>query len=307
MIKFYINVNQCQCSPPPETNPTVNSQQLTQSLVSQLLTQLQTLATVSPATINQLHSQLFAAVSPPAPPPPTQSPAAGIDIAALLQNIQATSQATSQTQAGNFAVPNNGKQFQIPQAVTNPTIPARGQSNGSVQSTSSHSQYSTRRLVPQVQAQNPSNSTKQPNNPVADLLAQLKKGHDDALQKARRESKKRKKGKFKIHSSSSLTNESSESENQKQLRYERATVVSSESGSRSKNPNDTEGSASSSDLVMLDAARGCDSSSSNSCSDDDRGPRKGPLRKRFKGSLDNSGMTHRALQDHDERMARNAN
>ena len=97
---------------------------------------------------------------------------------------------------------------------------------------------------------------------------------------------------------------STPSENQKQLRYERATVVSSESGSRSKNPNDTEGSASSADL---DAARGCDSSSSNSGSDDDRGPRKGPLRKRFKGSLDNGGMTHRALQDHDERMARNAN
>lgn len=269
--------------------------------MSQLLTQLQTLATVSPATINQLHSQLFAAVSPPAPPPPTQSPAAGMDIAALLQNIQATSQA----QAGNFAVPSSGKQhFQMQQAVPNHTILAGGQSDSSVQSTSS--QYNTRHLVPQVQAQNPSNSTKPPNNTVADLLAQLKKGHDDALQKARRESKKRKKGKFKIHSSSSLTNESSESENQKQLRYERATVVSSESGSRSKNPNDTEGSASSADLVLSDAARGCDSSSSNSCSDDDRGPRKGPLRKRFKGSLDNGGMTHRALQDHDERMARNA-
>lgn len=270
--------------------------------MSQLLTQLQTLATVSPGTINQLHSQLFA-VSPPAPPPPTQSLAAGMDIAALLQNVQATSQAA---QAGNFAVPNNGKQhFQIPQAVTNPTIPARGQSNGSLQST--NNQYSTRHLVPQAQVQNPSNNTKPSGNTVADLLAQLKKGHDDALQKARRESKKRKKGKFKIHSSSSLTNESTESENQKQLRYERATVVSSESGSRSKNPNDTEGSASSADLVLSDAARGCDSSSSNSGSDDDRGPRKGPLRKRFKGSLDNGAMTHRALQDHDERMARNAN
>jgi len=284
-------------SPPPETHPSVNSQQLTQSLVSQLLTQLQTLATVSPGTINQLHSQLFAAVSPPAPPPPTQSPAAGMDITALLQNVQAASQAP----VGTFTLANGGMQhFQMPQAVPKPTIPAV-----SVQSASSQH---TRHLAPQVKPQNPSNNTKSPNNPIADLLAQLKKGHDEALQKARRETKKRKKGKFKMssHSSSSLTNGSSESENQKQLRYERATVVSSESGSRSKNPNDTEGSASSADLVPSDAAKGCDSSSSNSCSEDDRDSRKGPLRKRFKGSR-NGAMTHRALQDHDERMARNAN
>ena len=205
--------------------------------MSQLLTQLQTLATVSPGTINQLHSQLFAAVSPPAPPPPTQSPAAGMDIAALLQNVQAASQAP----VGTFTLANGGMQhFQMPQAVPKPTIPAGGQSTVSVQSASSQH---TRHLAPQVKPQNPSNNTKSPNNPIADLLAQLKKGHDEALQKARRETKKRKKGKFKMssHSSSSLTNGSSESENQKQLRYERATVVSSESGSRSKNPNDTEG------------------------------------------------------------------
>ena len=213
-----------------------------------------------------------------------------MDIAALLQ------QAASQTHAGSFEAANSGKNA--------PNIPTGGSSNLSLQSTSS--QYS-QNLAPQaqVQPQDPSNNTKSP--VVADILAQLKKGHDEALQKARRESKKRKKGKFKMHSSSSLTNGSSESENQKQLRYEHATVVSSESGSRSKNPNDTEGSASSADLVLSDTAKGCDSSSSNSGSDDDRGSRKGPLRKRFKGTLNHGGMTQRDLQDHDKRMARKCN
>ncbi len=265
--------------------------------MSQLLTQLQTLATVSPGTITQLHNQLFAAVSPP-PPPPTQSQTLGLNIAALLQNIQAASQ---QAAVGNVAVANGGMQhFQMPQVLPKPTIPAglAGQINANAQNGSS--QF-TRPLASQVQPQNPSN------NPISDLLAQLQRGHGDALKRARKESKKRKKEKFRMssHSSSSLTNASSESENQKQLRYEHATVVSSESGSRSKNPCDTEGSASSADLMTSDAAKGCDSSSSNSCSDEERDSRKGPLRKRFKAS--NGGMTHRALQDHDERMARNSN
>ena len=268
--------------------------------MSQLLTQLQTLATVSPGVITQLHNQLFPEVSPPAPQP-TQSQAAGMDIAALLQNVQAASQAPF----GNF---DGGMQhFQMPQALlSTPAIPAglAGPSNVSVQS-SANSQF-TRPLASQVQPQQPSNTSKAPNNPISDLLAQLKRGHDDALQRARKESKKRKKGKFKMtsHSSSSLTNGSSESENQKQLRYEHATVVSSESGSRSKIACDTEGSASSADVMTSDTAKGCESSSSNSGSDEEKDSRKGPLRKRFKASR--IPMTHRALQDHDERMARNA-
>lgn len=266
--------------------------------MSQLLTQLQTLATVSPGSITQLHNQLFASVLPPAPLP-TQSQPLGLNIAALLQTIQAASQ---QTPVGNAAVANGVMQhFQMPQALPQPTILPGLASQINANAQNGNSQF-TRPLASQVQEQqNPSN------NHVSDLLAQLQRGHDDAIKRARKESKKRKREKFRMssHSSSSLTNASLESENQKQLRYEHSTVVSAESGSRSNNQCDTEGSASSADMMTSDAAKGCESSSSNSLSDEERDSRKGPLRKRFKSS--NGVMTHRALQDHDERMARNAN
>jgi hypothetical protein len=251
--------------------------------VSQLLTQLQTLATLSPGAITQLQNQLVAAVAPPAPPP-TQNTTAGIDIASLLQSIQGASQAAIQ----GIAAGNSGT---APVQMMPQAIPAglTGQSNTIGHSASSQFSYplTFQVLPPQI-----SNNPKQPNNPISELLAQLQRGHDDAAERARKEAKKRKKFTVLSHSSSSLMSG--------------ATVISSGSGPRSKNPFDTEGSSSSTDLPTSDAAKGCESSSSNSCSDEEKDMHKGPLRKRFKASL-NGGMTHRALQDHDERMARNAN
>ena len=220
-----------------------------------------------------------------------------MDIAALLQNAQATSQPP-----GSNYVANNNMQHFLPQAPKQ-IIPTSNQS-----SICGGNQFE-RHLTPQIPSQIASNSPKpSTTTSVEDLLAQLKKGHDEALSDARKESKNWKKYKFSLssYSSSNLTHGSIETEKQKQLRYERATVVSSESGSGSKNPNDTEGSSSSADLITSDAAKASDTSSSTSCSDDERGSRRGPLRKRFKGSH-NGGMTQRALQDHDERMARNIN
>ena len=135
-------------------------------------------------------------------------------------------------------------------------------------------------------------NSKSLNNPAAGFLAELQRGHDAAVRQLRREAKKRKK--FTMPSQSSLSLESGVS------------VVSSTSGARSKNPSDNEVSSSSTDLPTSDSpTKGCESSSSSpSCSDEEKDIRRVPLRKRFKASM-NSGMTYRALQDHDERMARN--
>ena len=137
-------------------------------------------------------------------------------------------------------------------------------------------------------------NSKSLNNPAAGFLAELQRGHDAAVRQLRREAKKRKKQKFTMPSQSSLSLESGVS------------VVSSTSGARSKNPSDNEVSSSSTDLPTSDSpTKGCESSSSSpSCSDEEKDIRRVPLRKRFKASM-NSGMTYRALQDHDERMARN--
>ncbi len=125
-------------SPPPETHPTLNNQQLTQSLVSQLLINT-TADTGDSLTLGYKSTsqtafccRITTSISAAYPEPSSWHGHCSV----ILQSVQTTSQAA---QAGNFAVPNSGKQhFQIPQAVTNPTIPARGQSNGSSQSASSH-------------------------------------------------------------------------------------------------------------------------------------------------------------------------
>lgn len=236
------------------------NQQLTQTLVSQLLTQLQSL---SPDSLSQLHNQLFlgTTTSPPLAQMPTNS------IVQSLQNIQ---QGASQGQANILQeAANDGRQQPavMPYLAPRPAI-----------STHHHPTFAV--------AQQQDNS-KSLNNPAAGFLAELQRGHDAAVRQLRREAKKRKK--FAMPSQSSLRLESGVS------------VVSS-----TKNPSDNEVSSSSTDLPTSDSpTKGCESSSSSpSCSDEEKDIRKVPLRKRFKASM-NSGMTYRALQDHDERMARN--
>ena len=234
------------------------NQQLTQTLVSQLLTQLQSL---SPDSLSQLHNQLFLGTT-----------TSDNNILQSLQNIQ---QGASQGQASILQEAANGGRQQpavMPYITPRPVI-----------STHHHPTFAV--------AQQQDNS-KSLNNPAAGFLAELQRGHDAAVRQLRREAKKRKKKKFTMPSQSSLSLESGVS------------VVSS--GARSKNPSDNEVSSSSTDLPTSDSpTKGCESSSSSpSCSDEEKDIRRVPLRKRFKASM-NSGMTYRALQDHDERMARN--
>ena len=244
------------------------NQQLTQTLVSQLLTQLQSL---SPDSLSQLHNQLFLGTTI-SPPLAQNSALVTNNIVQSLQNIQ---QGASQGQANIFQeAANGGRQPAVmPYITPRPAI-----------STQHH---------PTFAGAQQQDSSKSLNNPAAGFLAELQRGHDAAVRQVRREAKKRKKR--TMPSKSSLSLESGVS-----------IVSSTTSGSRSKNPSDNEVSSSSTDLPTSDSpTKGCESSSSSpSCSDEEKDIRRVPLRKRFKASR-NSGMTYRALQDHDERMARN--
>jgi hypothetical protein len=261
--------------------------------------------------ISQLQNQLLAAAAPPAPPP-TQSPAIGINIASLLQSMQGASQASTQGQAGNYAVGNDGLQhFQMmPQA-----IPAGlgGQNNANVHDAIGQFKYP---LTSQGVQQGPPNvnvcnNLKSHEKPVSEeLLSQSQLGQNDAVQRATKESKKRKKGKFTMswHESSAVSFGSG-SRTKNAFDTEESFSSSDPTTSRSKNAFDTEESFSSSDPTTSDAAKGGESSSSNSCSDEEKGSdNKSPSCKHFKAPLSsNGGITSRDLQDHDKRMARNSN
>lgn len=244
------------------------NQQLTQTLVSQLLTQLQSL---SPNSLSQLHNQLFLGTTT-SPPLAQNSALVTNNIVQSLQNIQ---QGASQGQANIFQEAANGSRQPavMPYITPRPAI--------------------TTHHHPTFAGTQQQGNSKSLNNPAAGFLAELQRGHDAAVRQVliRREAKKRKK-RFAMPTQSSISLESGLS------------IVSSTSGARSKNQsdNDNEVSSSSTDLPTSDSpTKGCESSSS---SDEEKDIRRVPLRKRFKASR-NSGMTYRALQDHDERMARN--
>ena len=201
--------------------------------------------------------------------------------------MQGASQASTQGQAGNYAVGNDGLQhFQMmPQAIPAGLV---GQNNANIDNAIGQFKYP---LTSQGVQQGPPNvnvcnNLKSHEKPVSEeLLSQSLRGQNNAVQRATKESKKRKKGKFTMSWPSSSTS-------------------SSESVSRSKSAFASEESFSSSDPTTSDAARG-ESSSSNSCSDEEKGSGnkspscKRPFRKRFKASLGNS--------DDDEGMTRNEN
>lgn len=248
------------------------NQQLTQTLVSQLLTQLQSL---SPDSLSQLHNQLFLGTA--TSPPVAQN--SELVTNNIMQSLQSIQQGASQGQASIFQeAANGGRQ----QPAVMPYITPRP----AITTTQQHPTYAG--------AQQQQDNSKSLKNPAAGFLAELQRGHDAALRQIRREAKKRKKT-YTMPSQSSLSLESGVS-----------IVSSTTSGARSKNPSDNEVSSSSTDLPTSDSTRkGCESSSSSpSCSDEEKDGHSLPLRKRFKASM-SSGMTYRALQDHDERMARN--
>ena len=237
--------------------------------------------------------------------------------------MQGASQASTQGQTGNYAVGNSLlKPVQMMPRAIPPGL--AGQHNANIQDVIGRFKFPlTSQRLQQGKLDVCSDRNHHDNPVVVELLSKLLRCQNDAVQRATKESKKRKKRKLTMSCHSSATTSSGSVSRSKNLfksegsssstdppTIEARVCESSSSNSCSdeEKGSDNKESFSSSDPTTSDAAKEGETSSSNSCSDEEKGSRcEGPSRKHLKTFHNSAGITVRALQDHDERMARDTN